>query len=309
MSNKAIENAKTYSNNILDALRGEFKEQGLGEGFCIVVVGSFARKEASESSDLDYFLLTKQDVDISEKVKQSIKALVQEKSFKPCGDTETFGESVPIDELTSNIGGIDDSNQRLTRRMLFLLEGSCLYDNTLFKYFRKELIKQYIKDTVSDHKSSRFLLNDIIRFYRTMATDFENKASERNKKPNIRNIKLTFSRKLLYFSGIIVIAETVQKTREDKIKETLLLLEMPPLERVKYIFEHRADKALMSYNQFLAKISNSETRKNIENDPDTRKNGEFRKLKNQSKHFSWALSAMLKDVYDDAHPIHHSLIF
>ena len=309
MPNQAIKTAKKYSEEILSELTKSLNTKLSEQDLCIVVVGSFARKEASQNSDLDYFILLNNRAAVTQKISQSITKIIKESEIKNhYGDTDTFGQCVEISELTTDLGGINDSNQKLTRRMLLLLEGYCLYGDAAFNRFRKQLLEEYIKETVSDHKSSRFLLNDIIRFYRTMATDFEHKTSEKGKDVNVRNIKLTFSRKLLYFSGIITIAETVQETRPDKIARTLQLLSKPPLERLEYVFNNRADKVLELYSHFLEKISDEKIRKLIEKHP-IPKDGEFRRLKNKSKHFSWALSAMLKDLYDDSHPIHHALTF
>ncbi|CAC9959576.1 hypothetical protein [uncultured Gammaproteobacteria bacterium] len=304
MSNTVIEEAKEYSEEKLLKITHLLENLSLGKGFCIVVLGSFARKEASESSDFDYFILTENGAFSSNEECQKIKKIIQEEVEKSCGDTGTFEQCIKINELTTNLGGVKDTNQKLTRRILFLLEGYCLYGKDNFTNFRKQLLKEYIKETVFKHKLSRFLLNDIIRFYRTMATDFEYKISEEGKEANIRNIKLIFSRKLLYFSGIIVIAETIQKNRADKIIRTLALLEKPPLERIEYIFGDKAVEVLALYDYFLEEISTADKRKDIE-----LKDDKFRELKDKSKEFSRELLSMLKERYGDDHPIHCALIF
>jgi predicted nucleotidyltransferase len=323
---QSLKKAKEYSRNILTQLREDFENQIKSKNFCIVTTGSYARSEASKASDLDCFIIVNDKIDdkyfnytdnieINDKLKQLIKNIIYEYIKKDAGDTGTFGLDaiVNINDLVTNIGGTDDSNIRFTRRMLFLLEGKYLYNDNLFNEFRQKLIETYIKSTVSDNQLSKFFLNDIIRFYRTMTTDFEHKIAEKDKSWGLRNIKLTFSRKLLYFGGIIAVAETAQKTRDVKILETLKLLDMSPLERIERISGYRADKVFKLYNYFLEKLSNNDVRKELDKAKRTDNLDKnipiFRELKNESKHFSWALSSMLKQTYDETHPIHHALVF
>ncbi|MGJ0376919.1 nucleotidyltransferase domain-containing protein [Aliarcobacter cryaerophilus] len=321
-----IKISKTFSEKIFKKLQKNISKEIDSKDFCIVATGSFSRGEASRESDLDYFVIIdeekfpdkyfeKKDTLIipRECFSAPLNKIIKELVPKDPGDTGTFGLEaiVSIQNLTSNLGGTGDGNKEFTRRMLFLLEGKYLFNEDLFEIFRKKLIEQYIKGNVSDHHLSRFFLNDIIRFYRTMATDFEHKVSEAGKNWGVRNIKLAFSRKLLYFAGLIVIAETAQKTRIKKIEETLEFLKMTPIERIKYCTGNKSKQVLYLYNYFLTEISKEEVRKKLdEATPDnSKKNEEFRNLKNESKHFSWALSLLLKQTYDERHPIHHALTF
>jgi predicted nucleotidyltransferase len=313
---EALSTAKEYSKDILSKLRDDFKDIK-EDDFCIVTTGSFARCEASEASDLDCFIIVRDKTKfvIADDLKELLEKIVAQYIEKEAGDTGTFGLEaiVDINELITNIGGADDSNIQFTRRMLFLLEGKYLFNQKLFNEFRQELIEQYIKPTVSDHQLSRFFLNDIIRYYRTMTTDFEHKVSEKGKSWGVRNIKLTFSRKILYFGGIITVAETAQKTREIKVQETLRLLEMSPLERIEYIGNYRVDKVFKHYDYFLEKMSDETIRQELDKAKIENKSEEnpsiFREMKNESKHFSLALSSLLEQTYDATHPIHHALIF
>lgn len=326
---KTIKTTKEYSQKIIAELKKEFDEKLKIDSvnFTVVTTGSFARCEASQASDLDCFIIidkfnqdsnfngNDKEIHTEDTLKSVMNEIVTTHIVKEAGSTGTFGIDavVSIDDLLTNMGGQNDGNIQFSRRMLFLLEGKCLYNDELFQNFRRALIERYIKETVSDHQLSRFFLNDIIRFYRTMATDFEYKVSEDGKSWGVRNIKLTFSRKLLYFGGILTVAETAQKTRDTKIKETLELLDMSPLERINYLAVSGSEKVFKSYNYFLDKLSDPEIRQELDKatvEQDADENPEvFREMKNESKHFSWALSSVLKNTYDDTHPIHHALIF
>ena len=157
----------------------------------------------------------------------------------------------------------------------------------------------------------RFLLNDLVRYYRTICVDFEYKTHDGKKSWGDRNIKLMFSRKLLYFSGLLVIAETVQHTRNTKISKVLLYLNMTPIERVISICGQKSEKSLLLYDKFLEKLSKDEVRKilcNTEQERDDQSD-EFRVFKNEAHHFTWELSRLLTEVYDSAHPIHLAIKF
>ncbi len=308
-------------------LKSDFESLIQSKQFCIATTGSFARCEASEASDLDYFIITEDKIintkyfeangtlELTNNFKKLMGDSVNKYIKKDSGDTGTFGFEaiVKINDLTTNIGGSNDSNIQFTRRMLFLLEGKCLYNDELFNKFRKKLVEQYVKSTVLEGQLSRFFLNDIIRFYRTMTTDFEYKVSEQGKEWGVRNIKLTFSRKLLYFGGILTIANTVQEAREDKISKTLKLLDMSPLERIKYIAKEDTENNVFElYNYFLDNISQHSVREELEKakkENNKEQNPKiFVEMKEKSKEFSCSLASLLEKTYDKNHPIHHALI-
>ncbi len=55
------------------------------------------------------------------------------------------------------------------------------------------------------YRVPRFLLNDIVQFWRTMAVDFASKQRDRAGKGwGLRNAKLRMSRKLIFASGLLV---------------------------------------------------------------------------------------------------------
>ena len=212
--------------------------------------------------------------------------------------------------MTENIGGEQDTNEKITRRVLLLLEGQWLLNKQVFDACREQIISRYIKDGITDHQLCRFFLNDLIRYYRTVCVDFEHKTAEKGKAWGTRNIKRVFSRKLLYFSGILIAAETWQHTNVYKVQRVKDLIAMTPIRRIEQVCGNKAERALAAYAEFLQKLSDPAIRKMTEEVSDVRQDQPeaFRLFKNQGHHFSWMLIKLLKDTYDESHAIHNAIV-
>lgn len=248
--------------------------------FCIITTGSFGRHDASQESDMDFFIITEKQCGYINDITSDIANLIKKHVKKETGTTGTFGiDNISLlTDITTNIGGNHDTNQLLTRRILFLLEGQSLFNNNQFNNYKALLISKYL-DATKGQYLDKYFLNDVIRYYRTITTDFQYKIGESNKSWGLRNIKLKYSRKILYFSGILSIIYTyIQSENNFDIKNNVLseILSIPVMERIFHILQilnknNQSDinqeiKTLFSlYNYFLEKISNSENRKELEN--------------------------------------------
>jgi hypothetical protein len=121
---KAIDDAKQYSEQKLAQLREALRDV-VPKDEMIVINGSYARREASAGSDIDFYILTRGDAaepKWAEAVRQKIAEIVP---IEPA-EGGAFARVEPRDTLLRNIGGENDDNQNLTRRMLLLLEGEWL---------------------------------------------------------------------------------------------------------------------------------------------------------------------------------------
>jgi hypothetical protein len=166
---------------------------------------------------------------------------------------------------------------------------------------------------MTDHQLALFLLNDIIRYYRTMAVDYEFKTNE-GERPNpcgIRNIKLVFSRKLLYASGLFSIAMTADRTREQKIALLEKLFCMPVIDRMIDICGRRnMEPILASYKLFLERLESNEVRELLKGlARDQRSDPIFRELKNEGHHFTRELLKLFEATFDSTHPVHRAVVF
>jgi len=308
MSCENIRKAESYSEGVLRMLRDAMETLSLPPDLTVVVVGSLARREASEQSDVDYFVIQKKGS--GRDVLKEVGLVIESLGLKAPSPTGAFAQAVKHSQFLKKIGGNNESNDDLTRRMLFLLESEWIYGREMYESTFRDAINLYIREHITQHQLARFFLNDLIRYYRTICVDFEYKTASIGKSWGDRNIKLMFSRKLLYFSGILAAAETAQSTYEYKRSRLIALLRKTPIQRMTDVCGDEAGRVMIRYDQFLGWMSDESRRKLLKETTDDRSSHEdlFREMKNAGYHFSWCLESMFYKCYAPTHPINQAIL-
>ena len=137
--------------------------------------GSYARREATSGSDVDLFYLLLGQNGLKTPSRTDFEDRIKKAGFKLPSEGGVFSEALRTEELLKNIGGLEDINELLTRRLLLLLEGEWLFNKDGYLKTRNDLLARYVSDRTPKDKIALFLLNDIIRYWRTICVDYEYK--------------------------------------------------------------------------------------------------------------------------------------
>jgi predicted nucleotidyltransferase len=291
----------------------------------IVVFGSLARQEWTQS-DVDWTLLIDGQADpehlgLAQKVAQRL----EEQGFVPPGSSGIFGSMTFSHDLVQKIGGREDTNENTTRRVLLIQESKAFGKPEAYTRTLTHIFSRYLKEDrgllygTLPFKVPRVLLNDIVRYWRTVTVDFVDKQrGQAGHGWGLRNAKLRMSRKLIFATGMLscfsceVLSSNV--VREDLLKNhsTIAMeehlrtfVQKTPLEILAtFLLERKIKhetsvKLFSSYNAFLALLGDADKRDRLKKLPldEISTDAVFGEVRKISRIFQEGLTALF--FYDD----------
>lgn len=186
----------------------------------VVVLGSLARGEASAQSDFDYLVIShglSEDVDAGRRLIEAADDLCEKLGLEAPGPTGMFGDVMSAADLVERIGLDHDTNLTHSRRILLLQESRSLYQPALNDRLRESVLQRYLyQHRGLNGTVPRFLLNDLLRYWRTVAVDYEAKRWRGRATPwGLRYLKLLITRKLLIAGSVVSLFMTPGRTHEE----------------------------------------------------------------------------------------------
>jgi hypothetical protein len=222
-------------------LRARFDEGALAGGVTtrldatradvsVVLFGSWGRRELTAHSDDDWLLLVEREGEAEAEL-AAVREVLGGGTREP-GRQETFGVASSAEDLVQHIGLEDDNNRNLTRRMLLMLESVPVHGDDVYRRSWLAVLDRYLAESRRDRRPPRFFLNDVIRYWRTIAVDFAGKHREDDAKWGLRNAKLRTSRKILFAGGLIPILRCTALKRDDVRDFLCAQLALPATDRL-----------------------------------------------------------------------------
>lgn len=280
---------KKNSDEKIAALRSEFLNSGelaAIEGLTVFATGSYARGEASEHSDIDLFFVHNGSLDQIDSPRirtlrmfSKIVDISDQLKFPKFSNDGEFLKVLEKSKILESLGGrSDDYENHFTARMLMILESKWLYGQDTYESVLKDILSAYFKDYPDHPKDFQptFLVNDILRFWKTLCLNYENKRNQpesdqdRIISQKIKNLKLKYSRMLTCFGSVCYIASLSPLV---KTEDLFAMSKLSPMERLKKSadpFTNLKDSihsAEVQYDWFLdlTNVSESELKRKFSN--------------------------------------------
>lgn len=319
----AIAKARSDSSRVLDELK-QLANGLVPADASIVFYGSLARREWTTGSDVDWTLLVDGQADQNYRcVAAEFRRRLDQAGRKHPGPTGIFGNVSFSHELIDCIGGERDTNTNTTRRILLLLESAAFSQVDAHQRVIRGLADRYLDsergfltETGRKYKVPRFLLNDVVRYWRTVCVDYVNKQWERGGDGwALRNIKLRFSRKLMFAAGLLMcFSSRLDEGPDDgglfidengakkAVRERLVsLIGTPPLDMICHRLSagpaDNARRILAAYDGFLSRLGDPSIRAELAVLNENKADGSraFRELRERSREFQEGLTQLFFD--------------
>jgi hypothetical protein len=285
-----LESRRSFTAQRLNDLRGRLveAEARVGDKARVYATGSFGRGEASTHSDLDLFIVGKDDEVGSNAernprsalrrldeicVKANLIQATRDLGFPEfSGDGEYLGHYA-LSDLIKTLGKRqDDVTNTFTARLLLLFESGPLVGEAVYGEVVEEVVYVYWRD-YQDHRDDfipAFLTNDILRLWRTFCVNYEagtdREPPQRKAKGKLKNFKLKHSRMLTCYSAILFLLSKYMLHTTVTPDDALEMTKLTPTMRLEQLLSeqkcHEAFGAirrlLERYNKFLEITNASE---------------------------------------------------
>lgn len=231
----------------LARLRERFSEEKILQHPAVTVfaAGSLGRLEAGGNSDLDIFVVASSELGRLTEVRllSKIADLNDGMGFPPFSDEMRYMKVYDSEQLVKYTGTPrDDSENSFTTRMLLLLESAPLVNQELYYRIMSDVCANYFRDN-KGKKDFRplFLINDLLRYWRTLCLNYEQCREDPAKPWRKRNMNLRFSRMTTIFSTVALL----MIDRPTEVKDFIVQTTRTPIERLAVAVDRLGEPILL----------------------------------------------------------------
>ena len=238
---------RTDSEHRLDEVRAAFKNCECIQNRRVAVFcgGSLARLEIGAKSDLDLFVTAdtadKPTVDLRSRLFEiellsQLMKISESQGFPPFSSDGEYLKIYFMEALKSRTGSrYDDSENLFTVRILLMLESRWIANEDIYNQHLNEILEHYFRDWKETKPfKPLFLLNDLLRYWRTMCLNYEERRNDTNRPFRKKNVNLKFSRMLTVFCTVLplITASRATTTRDETIRMLREICSKTPLQRL-----------------------------------------------------------------------------
>lgn len=186
----------------------------------VFAAGSLGRLDSGKKSDLDVFVTSNGEPRIGRleeiEILSSILHINESLGYEPPSNDGEFLKVFHVRENELNVGSpADDTENWFTTRMLLLLESNFLSNRGAYENHKKTIIDFYFRDAADQQPfKPLFLLNDILRFWRTLCLNYEQARTTPTRSWKKRNFNLKYSRLLTIFGTVLPLILMKEATAE-----------------------------------------------------------------------------------------------
>jgi len=250
-----IEDRRAYSDQrfgeLIDALANAAKT--CEAKACVYATGSFGRREASQYSDVDLFIVSLCDQPGKEQkgrlskldeilLKADLIRATRKLGFPDFSKGGDYLQHHPANRLIEATGDRnDDATNTFTARLLLLLESKPLVGAGVHGQVIDDVIAKYWRE-FPEHNDSfmpAYLANDILRFWRTLCLNYEASTHEQTvedrAKRKIKNYKLKHSRLLTCYSAILYLLYVYSIDGTVTVEVAKSMVSLNPTQRLQWL--------------------------------------------------------------------------
>lgn len=269
-----LESVRLASQKQLEKLKAKLAptDDLMGGDGTVYATGSYGRLEAGPQSDLDVFIVSlnnEGEARVAAKIDGIRQIMIKNNLIVAARESELpdfdaggkFLETHLYKDIVSEIGSpSDDFKNTFTGRMLLILESQPIIGCDIYNKLRMDSVNSYFADFSGNESDfvPYFLVNDILRMWRTFCVNYEyfNNSENRGSSWRVKNLKLKYTRMLTCYSALIYILLIYKLYGTVTPDDVIEMSKITPIQRVSDFINSEQFKFLENINN-IKELSNN----------------------------------------------------